>query len=90
MVVADSLPDHAPLKPVRGEVAAPAFPAVLKQAGSAACFAADEFFSARISNAETRRAYSRAVIHSSGIVRLPDTLRTRLDLRHRFPNTGIT
>ena len=36
-------------------------PAVLRRAGAAACFAADEFFSARISNAETRRAYGRAV-----------------------------
>ena len=59
MVVADSLP--ASLKPVRGDVAAPAFPPVLERAGSAACFAADEFFSARISNPETRRAYGRAV-----------------------------
>lgn len=37
------------------------FPAVLQRAGAAACFAADEFFSARISNWETRRAYARAV-----------------------------
>ena len=36
-------------------------PTVLRKAGTAACFAADEFFSARISNAETRRAYGRAV-----------------------------
>lgn len=36
-------------------------PAVLRRAGTVACFAADEFFSARISNAETRRAYGRAV-----------------------------
>ena len=36
------------------------FPALLKRAGPAACFAADEFFSARISNWETRRAYGRA------------------------------
>ena len=61
MVVADSLPDLAPLKPIRGDIAAPAFPPVLERAGSAACFAADEFFSARISNPETRRAYGRAV-----------------------------
>ena len=38
-----------------------AFPAVLVRAGRAACFAADEFFSARISNPHTRRAYARAV-----------------------------
>ena len=37
------------------------FPAVLQRAGAPACFAADEFFSARISNWETRRAYARAV-----------------------------
>jgi len=35
------------------------FPAVLQRAGPSACFAADEFFSARISNSETRRAYGR-------------------------------
>ena len=37
------------------------FPAILVRAGAAACFAADEFFSAMISNAHTRRAYARAV-----------------------------
>ena len=37
------------------------FPPVLQRAGVAACFAADEFFSARISNWETRRAYARSV-----------------------------
>ncbi len=37
------------------------FPAVLVRAGQAACFAADEFFSARISNPHTRQAYARAV-----------------------------
>ena len=37
------------------------FPAILQRAGAAACFAADEFFSAMISNAHTRRAYARAV-----------------------------
>lgn len=37
------------------------FPPVLQRAGPAACFAADEFFSAKISNPETRRAYARAV-----------------------------
>ena len=56
MVVAGPLPDLAPLKPVRGDVAAKAFPPVLERAGRAACFAADEFFSAWISNPETRRA----------------------------------
>lgn len=61
MVVADLLPDLAPLKTVRGDVAAPAFPPVIERTGRAACFAADEFFSARISNSETRRAYARAV-----------------------------
>ena len=54
--MADSLPDLVPLNPVRGELAAKAFPPVLERAGRVACFAADEFFSARISNAETRRA----------------------------------
>lgn len=38
-----------------------AFPAVLARAGKAACFAADEFFSARISNPHTRRAYAHQV-----------------------------
>ena len=37
-----------------------AFPALLVRAGRAACFAADEFFSAQISNPHTRRAYARA------------------------------
>ena len=37
------------------------FPALLVRAGRAACFAADEFFSARISNPHTHRAYARAV-----------------------------
>ncbi len=59
--MADSLPDLVPLNPVRGEIAAKAFPPVLERAGRVACFAADEFFSARISNPETRRAYGRAV-----------------------------
>ena len=36
-----------------------AFPALLVRAGRAACFAADEFFSAQIS--PPRRAYARAV-----------------------------
>ena len=38
-----------------------AFPAILQRAGKAACFAADEFFSARLSNPHTRRAYARPV-----------------------------
>ena len=37
------------------------FPAVLRDAGPEACFAADEFFSARLRNPHTRRAYGRAV-----------------------------
>ena len=37
------------------------FPALLQRAGKPACFAADEFFSARISNPHTRRAYARPV-----------------------------
>ena len=36
-------------------------PAILKRAGKAALFAADEFFSARLSNPHTRRAYARPV-----------------------------
>ena len=38
-----------------------AFPAILQRAGKAACFAADEFFAAKISNPHTRRAYARPV-----------------------------
>ena len=45
--------------PVRLGKTANDFPAVLQRAGAAACFAADEFFSARISNRHTRRAYGR-------------------------------
>ena len=37
------------------------FPAILQRAGKNALFAADEFFSARISNPHTRRAYARPV-----------------------------
>ena len=37
------------------------FPAVLREAGPEACFAADEFFSARVRNVHTRRAYGRPV-----------------------------
>ena len=56
MVVAGPFPTLA-----ESDVAAKAFPPVLERAGRVACFAADEFFSARISNPETRRAYARAV-----------------------------
>ena len=38
-----------------------ACPARSRSAGQAACFAADEFFSARISNPHTRHAYARPV-----------------------------
>ena len=38
-----------------------AFPAVLVRAGKAACFAADEFFRARLSNPYTRTAYAHQV-----------------------------
>ena len=38
-----------------------AFPAILVCAGKAACFAADEFFSARLSNSHTRTAYAHQV-----------------------------
>ena len=38
------------------------YPEVLRQAGPAALFAADEFFTARIRNAHTRRAYQRPVM----------------------------
>ena len=38
-----------------------AFPAILVRAGKAACLAADEFFSARISNSHTRTAYAHQV-----------------------------
>ena len=61
MVMDGPLPTPAGLKPARTGDVAGEFPAVLHRAGAAACFAADEFFSARISNAETRRAYGRAV-----------------------------
>ena len=36
-------------------------PRLLQRAGKAACFAADEFFAAKISNPHTRRAYARPV-----------------------------
>ena len=47
---------HSPTSPL-----ADAFPALLQRAGKNACFAADEFFSAKISNPHTRRAYARPV-----------------------------
>ena len=37
------------------------FPQILQRAGGEALFAADEFFSARLANEHTRRAYGRAV-----------------------------
>ena len=37
------------------------FPGVLARAGKAACFAADEFFRAWLSNAHTRTAYAHQV-----------------------------
>ena len=37
------------------------FPAILVRAGASACLAADEFFSARISNPHTRTAYAHQV-----------------------------
>ena len=43
------------------EALAKTFPLVLQRAGKNALFAADEFFSARISNPHTRRAYARPV-----------------------------
>ena len=52
------------------DVASKVFPPVLERAGRAACFAADEFFSARISNPETRRAYARATPISAPMSRL--------------------
>ena len=58
----------------------PNFPGVLRRAGAAACFAADEFFSARISNWETRRAYARAV---RSFLQWCDT--ERLELAHITP-----
>ncbi|MDE2927983.1 MAG: site-specific integrase [Acidobacteriota bacterium] len=38
-----------------------AFPTVLARVGKAACFAADEFFRARLSNPHTRTAYAHQV-----------------------------
>ena len=43
------------------EALAKTFPLVLQRAGKNALFAADEFFSARVSNLHTRRAYARPV-----------------------------
>ena len=47
---------HSPTSPLSD-----AFPALLRRAGKNALFAADEFFSARLSNPHTRRAYARPV-----------------------------
>ena len=47
---------HSPTSPLSD-----AFPALLQRAGRNALFAADEFFSAKISNPHTRRAYARPV-----------------------------
>ena len=55
------LPRTSKHEDTRIALQSPEFPAILQRAGTAACFAADEFFSARISNPETRRAYGRAV-----------------------------
>ena len=57
----NDLPTTVKHENIRLALNSPEFPAVLQRAGAAACFAADEFFSARISNWETRRAYGRAV-----------------------------
>ena len=56
MVVAGPFPALA-----ESDLSAKAFPPVLERSRRVACFAAGEFFSARISNPETRRAYARAV-----------------------------
>ena len=48
--------------PVHRRDRGPGNPLILRQAGADACLAADEFFSARISNWETRRAYARSVL----------------------------
>ena len=55
MIMAGPFPALA-AEPGRGELSVQEFPPGLQRAGVTACFAADEFFSARISNAETRRA----------------------------------
>lgn len=47
--------------PLEQKMVGEAFPPVLVRAGRAACFAADEFFRARISNPHTRKAYARHV-----------------------------
>ena len=57
----DHLPAIVEHEHTRAALRTEDFPPVLQRAGGAACFAADEFFSARISNPETRRAYGRAV-----------------------------
>ena len=54
-------PAAALIPAVRTEALAETFPAILQRAGKNALFAADEFFSAKISNPHTRRAYARPV-----------------------------
>ena len=55
------IPDSQLPSPSTPNELAATFPAILQRAGKTACFAADEFFSARISNPHTRRAYGRSV-----------------------------
>ena len=59
--MASDLPKIVKHENTRIALQTPEFPAVLQRAGPVAWFAAGEFFSARISNWETRRAYARAV-----------------------------
>ena len=67
------VPYMNPLLP-RSAALARTFPAILQRAGKNALFAADEFFSARLSNPHTRRAYARPV----GV----DTPHLRVDSTH--------
>ncbi len=57
--------DLVPTAPQPAEVPsggwAGGFPAILERAGASACLAAEEFFSARISNPHTHRAYGRTI-----------------------------
>ncbi len=57
---AQKLALKTPDSPVETELQG-AFPAILVRAGKAACFAADEFFRARLSNPHTRTAYAHQV-----------------------------
>ena len=52
-----------------------AFPALLQRGGKAACLAADEFFTAQISNPPTRRAYARPGASSNRPVFPPEPIR---------------